>query len=139
MKENIIDNIEDLANNRPPSPGQGGFNLIDTNSLINKINSLANNYENLDINTQMLILSILLLAAVLYFTVYIFIFVVSPLIFDIIKNHLPLRLREFIIRYMNFNRKISIPFIILGFIVIVVCVLVVILALVVIVYFRTLR
>jgi hypothetical protein len=32
LKDKFLDSFEDLVNNRPPCPGQGGFNLIDVNS-----------------------------------------------------------------------------------------------------------
>jgi hypothetical protein len=56
FKNKLLDNLDDLANNRPPSPGHGEFNLIDTNILINKI-------HNLDIDSQILIFCIIILLA----------------------------------------------------------------------------
>jgi hypothetical protein len=65
-----------------------------------------------------------------------FFFVVSPLIFDIIKNYLPIRLRDFMVKFISFNRKISVPFVILSFICIIFSLLLVILALAIIIYFK---
>jgi hypothetical protein len=85
----------------------------------------------------MLVLSIFLLVIIVYFTIYLFIFVISPLIFDLIKDHLPIKVKDFMVKFISFNRKLSVPFVILGFIVIIVCSLAIILALSIIVYFRT--
>ena len=89
------------------------LNLIDTSSFIYKIYSFTNNFNinNLDIDSRILVLSILLLVISIYFTVYMFFFVVSPLLFDAIKDHLPIKLKNFMIKFININRKISVPFV----------------------------
>jgi len=137
LKNRALNNIKDLI--LYPSYGHGQWNLIDTNELINKILSLMDQYHNLDIDSRMMVLSILLLLIVVYFTVYIFFFIVSPLIFDAIKDILPIKIKNFMVRFININRKISVPFVILGFICIIIPVLVIILALAVIVYFNNIN
>ena len=139
LKQKTLDNIENLANNRPPSLGCGEFNLIDTNTFVNKILSIMNKFHNLDIDPQILILSILLLAISIYFTIYMFFFVVSPLLFDTIKDIFPIKVKNYMVKFISFNRKISVPFVILSFIIIIMCLSVVILALAIIVYFNYLN
>ena len=68
IKDKLLDNVEDITNNRPPSPGQGEFNLIDVNSFINKItqNIIFTNINNLDVDTKILIYCLLLLIIGVY-------------------------------------------------------------------------
>jgi hypothetical protein len=129
----------DNQNNIPSLSEQNEFNLIDTNSLINKIQPIINNYENLNIDSQILVLSMFLLVVGIYFTIYIFIFIVSPLMFDAIKDHLPIKVKNFMIKFISINRKVSVPFVILCFIVIVCSLSLVIAALGIIVYFNSFK
>jgi hypothetical protein len=139
MKDKTLDNVEDLVNNRPPSPGHGEFNLIDTNQLINKYYSLIDKFHNLDIDSQLIILSIILVIFGIIYIIYIFSYIISPSIFDAIKDILPIKIKNFMIKFINVNRKLSIPFVILSFIMVIICLLVAILALSVIIYFNNLK
>jgi hypothetical protein len=65
-----------------------------------------------------------------------FLFVVSPLLFETIKEYLPIKIKNLMVKLIKFNRIITVPFIILSFVIIIVCSLVVILALAVILYFK---
>jgi len=144
-RDTSIENLKklDLTNNRPPSPGNGPFNFTDTNTneFIHKIYSFINNFDiNLfDIDTQLLIYCFLLLLSAGFFIFYLFFFVVSPSIFNTIKDILPIKVKEYLISYINFNRKISVPFVIIGFICIVICWFIVIISLGIIIYLKYLQ
>jgi hypothetical protein len=109
-----IDNISvSTFNNRPSSPGDSHFNLVDTNPLIDKIQSFLNNLDN---QSQLILISILIIILCFVYILYIFSFIIAPSIFDVIKDHLPIRVKTFLIKLININRKLSVPFIILSFI-----------------------
>jgi len=90
------------------------------NLLIDKILSLINNYNNLDNNDQLIILSILIILICFIYFIYIFFFIVAPSIFDTVKDYLPIRFKNYMVKFININRKISVPFVILSFIMIVI-------------------
>jgi len=108
---NKDDNIEDLVYN--PFLWSNPLNLIDTNELVNKILSFINNLHNLDIDSQLIMFCVILLLINFIYFAYIISFIVAPSIFDIIKDYLPIKVKEFLIKYISINRKISIPFVIL--------------------------
>ena len=99
--------------------GFSSFNLIDTNLLIAQIQSIINNFDSLDSEIKILFCIIGLLLLSFIYIIYIFVFVVSPLIIDLMKDHLPLRLKTYLLKFVEFNRKISIPFVIFSFIMII--------------------
>jgi hypothetical protein len=136
------DNIEveytDI-DNRPPSPGCGEWNLIDTNSFYDYWLSLINKIQNLDIDSQIVIFSILLLIICFIYILYIFFFVISPSLFDAIKNILPLKLKHFMVKFININRALSVPFIILSFLLLLFCLLLAIFLLTIMVYLNNLN
>lgn len=115
----VLKSLENNTNSRPPSPGYGGFNLIDTNSLVNKVLSFINNYNNLDNQSKLIVSCIIMILIIIIYFIYIFSFVVAPSIFDTIKDILPIKLKNFFIKFININRKISVPFVILSFIMII--------------------
>jgi hypothetical protein len=122
MKYKILDNIEDLANNRPPSPGAiatSEFNLIDVHSFTNKILELMKEIQNLDIDSQIILSCAMILLISFIYLGYIVSFIIAPSIFDAIKDHLHIRIKEFLIKFININRKLSVPFVILSFLLLV--------------------
>jgi hypothetical protein len=137
VKYNVLDNLDDLNNDRPPSPGSGGFNFIDTNTLFFRLQSIINNFDNLDTNLKLIIYCILILFICIFYIIYIFSFVVSPLIFDTIKDILPLKIKNFLVKFININRKISVPFVIMNFIITIFILLLVIFSLSTIIIFKS--
>jgi hypothetical protein len=140
-KHKMLDTFDEYTdiNNRPPSPGHGEFNLVDINSFYDYWLSLINKINNLDIDSQIIIYSVLLLLICLFYILYIFSFIIAPSIFDVIKDHLPIKFNNLIIKFININRKISVPFIILSFISLILCLLVAIFLLTTMVYLNNLN
>jgi hypothetical protein len=136
---NTIDNSNSTNISRPPSPGCGDFNLIDTNQFYNKFNSFINSFDNIDDQYKLIFISILILLICFIYILYIFSFVIAPSIFDVIKDHLPIKFNNLIIKFININRKISVPFIILSFISLILCLLVAIFLLTTMVYLNNLN
>ena len=136
FKDKVLDNFDDFTNNRPPSPGQGPFNLVDINPFFIKLQSIINNFDYYDTDSKLIIISIILILLCFFFIIYIFSFVVSFLILDLIKNHLPLTLKTFLLRFININRKLSIPFVIISFIMMVIALFFATLFLSTIIYFK---
>ena len=141
MKHKILDSYDEYTDidNRPPSPGHGEFNLIDTNSLYDNWLSLMNKINNLDIDSQIVIYSILLLILCFVYILYIFSFILAPSIFDVIKDLLPIKIKNLMVKFISINRKISVPFVILSAIMLIFCLLVVIIFLTTMVYLNNLN
>jgi hypothetical protein len=99
------------------------FNLIDTNLLINKLQFIINNFDSLDDQYKLILISILIL---LISIIYIISFILAPSIFNAIKDILPIRVQTFLIKLININRKISVPFVILSSIMVIFSLLLVI-------------
>jgi predicted PurR-regulated permease PerM len=85
------------------------------NLFVDKVLFLINNYNNLDNNDQLIIISILIILICFIYLIYIFFFIVAPSILDAVKDILPGRLKEFLIKFVNVNRRISVPFVLLSF------------------------
>ena len=112
------------------------INFIDTNSINDYLFSLINKISTLDTESQVVIYAIIILIGSLVYLTYIFIFMVSPSIFDAIKDILPIKIKTTIVKYIKFNRVISVPFVILSFIMVILLLLIVIFSLTVLVYFK---
>ena len=137
-KYNVLENYDDFINNRPPSPGHGKFNWIDINSFkwVNKIQYIIDNFDNFDSDTKFILCAISFIFIALVYIIYIYGFIVSPIVFDLIKNYLPLKFRTFIEKIYLFNRKFNIPFIIFSFIFTLLCLFLAIFSLWSIIYFK---
>jgi len=140
IKQRIIENYDKYVNLNDifplPFPRHGSFNLIDTNSINDYLFSLINKISTLDTDSQLIIYSIIILICSIFYLTYIFIFMVSPSILNAIKDILPIRIKNFIIKSYKINRVLNVPFIILNFIMVVVLILLVIFLLTVLVYFK---
>jgi len=99
------------------------FNLIDINLInfiVNRILWLINNYNVLDNQLKLIINCILIILICFVYIFYIFSFVIAPSIFDAIKDILPIRIKDYLIKLININRKVSVPFVILSFIMLII-------------------
>ena len=106
--------VKNEVNNRPTSTQYGEFNLIDTNTFINKVLSSIDKIQGLDIDSQILVFCIIILLINFIYFAYIFFFIVAPSIFNAIENILPVKIKSYLMKFININRKISIPFVILS-------------------------
>jgi len=114
-EEVILNYIENLIYNRPSFHRYNQLNIIDTDSLIKKILSFMN-IDNLDNQSYLILYSILIILICIIYIFYIFSFVIAPSIFDAIKDILPIRIKDYLTKLININRKVSVPFVILSFI-----------------------
>jgi len=104
----------------------------------NKLFDKLNNFNNLDNDSLLILYSILIILICLFYIIYIFSFVIAPSIFDAIKDILPVRIKEILIKLININRKVSVPFVILSFITLIIGLLFVVLFLSVVFIFKSL-
>jgi len=88
------------------------MNILEFLSIIkNKILSLLKNIHNLDNDSQIIIYCVILLLISFIYFVYIISFIITPFIFDAIKDYLPIKVNMYLTKYIN--RKINTSFIII--------------------------
>src|SRR5215471_1440975 len=96
------------------------LNFIDTNKIFIKIQSFIDYFNNLDDESKFILLSIIMIAICLFYVIYMFFFMISPALFNTIKDILPIKIKNFMVKFININRIISVPFVILSFICIII-------------------
>jgi hypothetical protein len=116
LKSRILISILILGEDFSLNLGKETNEILD-NQLINKIQSFINNMDN---QTLLIVISISIIILCFAYIIYIFSFIVTPLLFDAIKDFLPIKIKDYLIKLIKINRKISVPFVILSFVMLVI-------------------